>query len=316
MSDVKQPHESSAAIVGDAAAPPAAPPAASPAAIAVAPNGGRLTKADHPALPMTPAEIGRTAARCLEAGAAMIHLHVRDAAGRHLLDADAYRAALAAVRANVGDRLLVQVTSESLGRYAPAEQMAVVEAVRPEAVSLALRELAPEAGAEPAFLAFLGRLAAGRILPQIILYAPEEVARLAALVDRAGILAAVPVLYVLGRYTAGQVSAPSDLVGFVARAATSPPPGEGHRERPWMACAFGRRETACLAAAALLGGDVRVGFENNRANLDGATAAGNDERVAEVRAALSACGIGVADADALRARWHAALGWDGVPASR
>jgi 3-keto-5-aminohexanoate cleavage enzyme len=309
MSDAKQPHESSAAGAGDGVA--------RHAAIAVAPNGGRLTKADHPGLPMTPAEIGRAAAGCLEAGAAMIHLHVRDAAGRHLLDADAYRAALAAVRANVGDRLLVQVTSESLGRYAPPEQMAVVEAVRPEAVSLALRELAPDGGAEPAFLAFLGRLAAARILPQIILYAPEEATRLAALLDRAGILAAVPVLYVLGRYTAGQVSAPADLVGFVASAATSPGPGgPGAGERPWMACAFGRRETACLAAAALLGGDVRVGFENNRVNLDGAPAAGNRERVAEVRAALSACGIGLADADALRARWHAALGWSGAPASR
>ena len=61
-------------------------------AIAVAPNGGRKTKADHPALPLTPAELAATAAECLEAGAAMIHVHVRDANGRHLLDADAYRA--------------------------------------------------------------------------------------------------------------------------------------------------------------------------------------------------------------------------------
>jgi len=48
----------------------------------------------------------------------------------------------------VDDRLVLQITSESVGRYSPAEQMAVVQAVRPEAVSLALRELAPDAASE------------------------------------------------------------------------------------------------------------------------------------------------------------------------
>ena len=63
--------------------------------VAVAPNGGRRTKADHPALPLTAGELARTAAECLEQGASMIHLHVRDQAGKHLLDAEAYRAATA-----------------------------------------------------------------------------------------------------------------------------------------------------------------------------------------------------------------------------
>ena len=44
-------------------------PAARQVAIAVAPNGGRRTKADHAAIPMSPAELARTAAECLEAGA-------------------------------------------------------------------------------------------------------------------------------------------------------------------------------------------------------------------------------------------------------
>src|SRR5690606_5371633 len=68
------------------------------------------------ALPVTPAELARTAA-CLDSGAAMVHLHVLDRDGRHLLDADAYREALAAIRADVADRLLVQITSESFGIY-------------------------------------------------------------------------------------------------------------------------------------------------------------------------------------------------------
>src|SRR5687767_12410222 len=110
-----------------------------PVAIAVAPNGGRRSKADHPALPVTAKEIAATASACLEAGASMIHTHIRGRDGSHLLDADAYRSTIAAIRAAVGDRLVVQITSEALGIYKSAEQMAVVRDVRPEAVSLALR---------------------------------------------------------------------------------------------------------------------------------------------------------------------------------
>ncbi|WP_352911906.1 3-keto-5-aminohexanoate cleavage protein [Mesorhizobium sp. M0923] len=40
----------------------------------------------------------------------------------------------------------------------------------------------------------------------------------------------------------------------------------------WSVCAFGAREAACVTAAALLGGHVRVGFENNRQLAKGALA--------------------------------------------
>jgi len=61
-------------------------------------------------------------------------------------------------------------------------------------------------------------------------------------------------LFVLGRYTAGQTSSPRDLVPFM-HAHTGP--------EPWAVCAFGATEHACVTAAAALGGHVRVGFENN-----------------------------------------------------
>ena len=49
--------------------------------ITVAGVGAETTKEAQPALPVSAAEIGADAARCREAGAAMFHLHVRDAAG-------------------------------------------------------------------------------------------------------------------------------------------------------------------------------------------------------------------------------------------
>lgn len=266
-------------------------------AIAVAPNGGRRVKTDHPAIPLTAAELGRTAAECLEAGAAMIHVHVRDADGGHLLDAAAYRDATTAIRDAVGERLVVQITTEAVGIYAPDAQMAVVRDVRPEAVSLALRELAPDAASEAGFSRFLGWMRTHGIAPQIILYTPEETARLDAMRRRGDIpFNDIPVLYVLGRYTVGQTSQPADLLPFLAPAM----PRFDH----WSVCAFGRHETACVAAGALLGGHARVGFENNLHLTDGALAPSNAALVAAAANAVEACGLKTASADDLRAAWR------------
>jgi 3-keto-5-aminohexanoate cleavage enzyme len=57
-----------------------------PLVVMVAPNGARRTKADHAKLPITPAEIAAEAARCAEAGASILHLHVRADDGGHTLD--------------------------------------------------------------------------------------------------------------------------------------------------------------------------------------------------------------------------------------
>jgi 3-keto-5-aminohexanoate cleavage enzyme len=240
--------------------------------IAVAPNGGRKTKADHPAVPLSAAELARTAAECLEAGAAMIHVHVRAADGSHLLDADAYREATAAIRAETGDRMIVQITSEALGRYGPAAQRAVVREVRPQSASLALRELVPDDSEEKAFAELLSWMKAEHVVPQIILYTPEEASRLSDMIRR-GLVPGddIPVLYVLGRYTEKQMSEPADILPFLAR------------------------ETACVTAAALLGGHIRVGFENNLWLPDGSVAASNAEIVAATAAAVAATGLQTGD---------------------
>jgi 3-keto-5-aminohexanoate cleavage enzyme len=236
--------------------------------IMVAANGAGRGKADHPALPLTIAELAAEAKACALAGAAAIHLHVRDATAAHTFDAALYRAATAAVRAAAGPDLVIQITTEAVGRFSPSEQMACVRTVRPEAVSIALRELVPDGRAEPAAEKFFDWMAAENIAPQFILYAPDEVTRLIDLVDRGVIPFARPfLLFVLGRHTANQQSVPSDLDPFLARL-------EG-RDLPWAMCAFGRREAACALHAAQSGGHVRVGFENNLHLPNGALAPSN-----------------------------------------
>jgi len=87
--------------------------AGKPLLITVAPNGTRREKGEHASLPLAAREIGFTAAACRDAGAGMIHLHVRDELGAHSLAPHLYRVALREIRHLAGTELFVQVTTES-----------------------------------------------------------------------------------------------------------------------------------------------------------------------------------------------------------
>lgn len=273
----------------------ALPPAAlaqSPLIVTVAPNGAYKTAREHPAVPMTPAALAAEARACLEAGSAMMHMHVRAPDGRHSLDAEAYRAALKAVHGEVGDQVLVQVTSEAAGVYRAPEQMAVVRELRPQAVSIGLREIAVPEVPEEELARFLGWLAAERIMTQIILYDAADVARWQDLRARGLAPAgAWSVLFVLGRYSAGQTSSPRDLLPFLQAYDHS---------LPWAVCAFGREENACVTTAAAFGGHMRVGFENNLLLRDGAQAPGNAALVSQAVEGGRVLGRPIADADQAR----------------
>ena len=73
-------------------------------------------------------------------------------------------------------------------------------------------------------------------------------------------------------------------------------------------CAFGRREAACVTAAALLGGHARVGFENNLTLPTGARAASNAELVGAAMCGLEAVGLAAQTAEGLREEIAAAIG--------
>jgi uncharacterized protein (DUF849 family) len=266
-----------------------------PAILSVAPNGARKTRAQHEALPIEPAELAAEARSCRDAGASLLHLHVRDEAGEHSLDMDRYRAAQVAIRAAVGSELILQVTTEAVGRYRPEEQRALVEQLAPEAVSLGLRELLPagaDRDAEAIFARFLAGCAKAGTLVQFILYDADDLRRLADLQAR-GIVpqGRLAVLFVLGRYTKDMQSDPADLAPFIEA---------GGSAQLWSVCAFGRREADCAAAALAVGGHVRVGFENNLHLADGSLAPDNAALVRQ--AAAIARELGRTPCDAATAR--------------
>lgn len=263
--------------------------------LAIAPTGARKTKKDHPNLPISPVEISEEAAVCLAAGASMIHLHVRDTAGVHTLDPDTYQQSISALRNALADSLVIQMTTEAVGLYTAPEQIAAVRAVRPEAVSISITEIVPDSASEESAQEFFAWMRSEGVVPQFILYSPEEVVEYASLRQRGIILGAEhSILFVLGRYAVDQRSSPTDLVPFV-----SAYEAQGI-EVPWMVCAFGEREAECMAAAISLGGHVRVGFENNQTDPNGQRADRNDYAVGLSASVGRVLGRPIADAAVAR----------------
>lgn len=243
--------------------------------IMVAPNGARRTKADHPSLPVTVAETVAVAAECYNAGAGGLHAHVRGADGAHVLDSVLYKELIAEM-ARIAPEMAVQITTEAVGRYSPAEQGAVVTAVMPAMVSVALGEMIPDAGEEAEARRFYHFAQEAGIAVQHILYGADEVGRLAGLIRRAIVPADdLQLLFVLGRYTSGQQSDPSMLVPFLQALGHLP-------VADWAVCSFGHGETDCLLAALASGGKARIGFENSLWHRDGSLARSNNERVEEL----------------------------------
>jgi uncharacterized protein (DUF849 family) len=253
--------------------------------VMIAPNGARKGKADHPRLPITLPEIAAEAAACFALGAQALHLHVRDADGRHSLDPQLYLAATDAVRCSVGSKMVVQVTTEAVGKYSPDEQIAVVREVKPEAVSIAVKELIPDSAREAAATELYSWCREMKIGVQHIIYTPEEFRQFLDLSSRS----VIPgerhsVIFPLGRYTSGQESDPAELLPFLRLVGDN----GGSDRFDWFVCAFGSAETQALAIAAGLGGHCRIGFENSFANADGSVATGNAERLQDFDRALFA----------------------------
>jgi len=247
---------------------------AAPLIISVAPNGARRSKLDHPAIPLSPAEIADEAGRCADAGAALLHLHVRDADGKHSLSPGAYRSAIDAIQRRIGNRLLLQISTESCGIFTIDVQMAAVLSVKPPAASFALREFIANPGDEPRARDFFAAVLDLGTVPQFILYEPAEIDRLRDLMSTGVIPFPAPsVLFVLGRHASGPTSEPASLVPFLARWGD---------KAPWTVASFGPSELRVAAAAIALGGDVRVGFENNMQRLDGSCLGSTAEQVTAV----------------------------------
>ncbi len=97
-------------------------------------TGAETTKAQNPALPVTPEEIADAACEARRAGAAILHLHVRGADGRPTQDPAVFRKAIGLIRAKCD--IVVELTTGGAVGDTADERLRPVMELEPEMASL------------------------------------------------------------------------------------------------------------------------------------------------------------------------------------
>src|ERR1700733_4794910 len=247
--------------------------------ITVAPTGAEADKSAVPALPVTLDELVTTAKECQAAGAAVIHVHIRDDAAQPTLDRARLAGTVSALRE--GTELIVQLSTGGAVTDSFANRLAMLDA-GPDACSLTCGTVnfGDEVFATPwPFIRELyGRTQAAGVVPEFELFDLGQVATLHRLLDE------------LGPPHGGHVhcdlvmGVPGGMPGTVAAlvAAVTALPGGA----TWSATGIGRTALPVALGALGAGGHLRVGMEDTTSFARGRPVAGNAELV-ERAAALA-----------------------------
>lgn len=225
--------------------------------ITVAPTGAELAKADFPQLPTTLEELVETATACEAAGAAMIHLHIRDAEHRPTLDHGYLKAAVDALREQTS--LVVQLSTGG-SVHDPLEQRLTVLDAEPDSCSLTCgtTNFGDDVFLNPwGFMSDLYVQAQEReVVPEFELFDLGHVHALGRLIDTHGLPfgGRVHVDFVTN-VPGGMPGSPAALMAAVQ---LLPP-----EVTSWSATGIGRAHLPIMAAAVSAGGHLRVGMEDN-----------------------------------------------------
>jgi uncharacterized protein (DUF849 family) len=241
--------------------------------ITVAPTGAEHAKADVPQLPTTLEELVAEAKACEAAGAALVHVHIRDADARPTLDLGRLKETVAALRE--GTDLVVQLSTGGSVHDPLDSRLRVLEA-RPDSCSLTCGTVnfGDDVFLNPwPFMVELYEAAReAQVVPEFELFDLGQVASLRRLIDTCGLPygGKVHCDFVLG--------VPGGMPGTAAAlvAGVQALPAE---VTSWSATGIGRSHLPVLAAALSLGGHLRVGMEDNVVYARGRQVRSNAELV-------------------------------------
>jgi uncharacterized protein (DUF849 family) len=245
--------------------------------ITVAPTGAETAKADAPALPTTLEELVTTARECARAGAAMIHVHLRDGQDRSCLDVGKLREAVAAIRAETP--LLVQLSTGGGVHDSFADRIAVLDAA-PDSCSLTCGTVnfGDDVFANPwGLITELYAACQQRgVIPEFELFDLGHVATLHRLLDTYGPPPTGRIHADLVMGVPGGV--PGTTAALVAMVAALP------AGATWSATGIGRSSLPVALAALSAGGHLRVGMEDTLTYARGRDVRDNAELVARAAA--------------------------------
>ena len=223
--------------------------------ITVALNGSVPTKKMNPNVPITPEELAESAAKCQEAGAAMVHIHSRDAEGRPTLDPEIFERShqLISERTDV----IVQISTGARAGTDTAARAEPVRRIRPEMASLTTGSMNfPDQVYENSF-AVIESLAAtmkeAGTKPEMEIFEPGMIQNAKLLVKKGLTEPPLHFDFVLGSL-GSQPATPRQLL-FLSESIP--------RDATWTVAALGRWQLPMGALAIAMGGHVRVGLEDN-----------------------------------------------------
>jgi uncharacterized protein (DUF849 family) len=240
--------------------------------ITVAPTGAEADKSAVPALPVTLDELVVTAKECEAAGAAVIHVHIRDEAARPTLDGSRLTDTVAALREGTG--LIVQLSTGGAVTDSFAARLAVLDAA-PDACSLTCGTVnfGDDVFANPwPFIKDLYQLTQERqVVPEFELFDLGQVAALHRLLGEFGPPAGGHVHCDLVMGVPGGM--PGDVATLAAAVAALP------AGATWSATGIGRTTLPVMFGALGAGGHLRVGLEDTLTFARGRPVARNAELV-------------------------------------
>jgi uncharacterized protein (DUF849 family) len=246
--------------------------------ITVAPTGAELAKDSVPALPVTLDELVATAMSCERAGAAVVHVHIRDADAKPTLDLTRLTDTVQALRGATG--LIVQLSTGGAVTDSFERRLAVLDAV-PDACSLTCGTVnfGPDVFLNPwGFIKDLyAKTRALGVVPEFELFDFGHIATLHRLLSELGEPAGGHVHCDLVMGVPGGM--PGDAPTLVQAAAALPPGAT------WSATGIGRTSLPVLLAALAAGGHLRVGMEDTVTFARGRPVTSNAELVERAAAA-------------------------------
>ena len=257
-------------------------------------TGAVTTKKDNPNLPTQPEEIAASALACCDAGASAVHIHVRDDNDAASMRFDKFAETVKLIR-DAGSPLVLNLTSSGGQGFSWEERNRPFRELKPELASF-------DAGTmnwlnsvvfmnEPEFLELCGKemIAAG-VKPEIEIF-DIGMLNTAKYYIRKGIIQE-PAHFQLCLGAAGGMEATTEnllyLVNHLPEKCT------------WSAFGIGKGANEIMMAALALGGNVRVGLEDNVYYNKGQLAESNQQFVARVKRIVEELGKTVATPDEAR----------------
>lgn len=270
--------------------------ATDPVIVTVATTGPLTSRQQHPGLPVTPAEIGEAVAEAARAGAAVAHIHARDERELPTADPAIYAEIVREIRARCD---IVVQASTGVGLDVSCEDR--LEIVASDQVDVPMATLNPASmtfgpgtfSNPPWFVERLAELMRERkIRPELEIYDFGHLGLCLDLVRRELVGAPLQFSFVMGVRGGmpGDAALLPPLVSMLPQGAV------------WQAIGIGRAQLALSFAALALGGNLRVGFEDNVYFRKGELAQSNAQFVTRAVDLVQAAGREVADPDYVRQR--------------